>query len=93
MFNGDKTKYGSRKAAFMACIDSSPATPENKLLRLRQYLEGDALKCIENLGHSEATYDATKQRLERKYGEKKRQVQMTLFRHKRGKYNKLREIC
>ena len=72
MFNGDKTKYESWKAAFMACIDSAPATPEYKLLQLRQYLEGDELKCIESLGHSEAAYDAAKQRLERKYGGKKR---------------------
>ena len=70
MFNGDKNKYESWKAAFMACIDSAPATPEYKLLQLRQYLEGDALKCIENLGHSEAAYDAAKQQLERNMKER-----------------------
>jgi len=28
-----------------------------KLLQLRQYLSGDALKAIENLGHSAASYN------------------------------------
>ena len=52
VFTGDKRKYQSWKAAFLACIDSAPATGEYKLLQLRQYLSGDTLKFIENLGHS-----------------------------------------
>jgi len=68
IFDGDKRKYESWNAAFMACVDRAPATPQYKLLQLRQYLKGDALKCIENLGHSEAAYEAAKARLERKYG-------------------------
>ena len=38
------------------------------MLQLRQYLGGNALKCIENLGHSAEAYTAAKGRLERKYG-------------------------
>ena len=33
-----------------------------------EYLAGDALKCIENLGHSAGAYEASKNRLERKFG-------------------------
>ena len=40
VFSGDKRKYASWKAAFMGCIDRAPATPEYKLLQLRQYLSG-----------------------------------------------------
>ena len=48
--------YNNWKAAFMACVDKTPATAEYKLLQLRQYLSGEALKAIENLGHSVAAY-------------------------------------
>ena len=55
-FAGDKRTYQSWKAAFLACIDSAPATGEYKLLQLRQYLSGEALKTIENLGQSAFAY-------------------------------------
>ena len=50
IFLGNKKTYESWKAVFIACIDKAPATPEYKLLQLRQYLSGEALKTIENLG-------------------------------------------
>ena len=74
VFSGDKRSYHSWKAAFLACIDSAPATGEYKLLQLRQYLSGEALKTIENLGHSGAAYEAAKERLERKFGGMPRQI-------------------
>ena len=74
VFAGDKRTYSNWKAAFQACIDSAPATPEYKLLQLRQYLAGEALKSIENLGHSAVAYQAAKERLERKFGGKRRQI-------------------
>ncbi|CAG2211581.1 unnamed protein product [Mytilus edulis] len=52
----------------------APATKEYKLLQLRQYVEGEALQVIENLGHSAVAYDAAKERLERKYGGQRRQI-------------------
>ena len=55
-FSGNKRNYQSWKAAFLACIDSAPATGEYKLLQLRQYLSGEALNVIENLGHSSTAY-------------------------------------
>ncbi|KAJ8044889.1 hypothetical protein HOLleu_07774 [Holothuria leucospilota] len=78
VFDGDVIVYENWKAAFMACIDQAPATAEYKLLQLRQYLTGEALKTIENLGHSSAAYDAAKERLERKYGGKWRQISLQL---------------
>ena len=54
VFNGDKRAYEGWKAAFMACVDQAPATPEYKLLQLRQHLSGEALKMVEPLGHSAA---------------------------------------
>ena len=73
-FTGDKRHYRSWRAAFLACIDSAPATGEYKLLQLRQYLSGEALKVIDSLGHSAAAYEAAKDRLERKFGGKRRQI-------------------
>ena len=52
VFAGDKRIYLSWRVAFIVCIDSAPATGEYKLLQLRQYLAGEALNAIENLGHS-----------------------------------------
>ena len=67
VFSRDKRTYENWKTAFIACVDKSPATPEFKLLQLRQYLSGEALKEIETLGHSESAYQVAKERLERKY--------------------------
>ena len=78
VFAGEKRTYSNWKAAFQACIDSAPATPEYKLLQLRQYLAGEALKSIENLGHSAVAYQAAKERLDRKFGGKRRQIAIYL---------------
>ena len=74
VFSGDKRKYESWKAAFLACVDRAPATDEFKMLQLKQCLAGEALCAIEHLGHSAAAYDAAKERLERKFGGKRRQI-------------------
>ena len=74
IFDGTKSTYESRKTAFTACIDQAPAAPEYKLLQLRQHLTGEALKCIENLGHSAGAYEASKNRLERKFGGLRRRL-------------------
>jgi enterochelin esterase-like enzyme len=67
-FSGDKRLYGNWRAAFYTCVDAAPATAEYKLLQLRYYLRGEALRAVENLGHSATAYEAAKERLERKYG-------------------------
>ena len=54
------------------------ATPEYKLLQLRQYLSGEALKVVEPLGHSAGAYKTAKKRLERKFGGKRRQIALHL---------------
>ena len=78
VFSENKKTYESWKAAFITCIDKAPATPEYKLLQLRQYLSGEALKTIENLGHLGYAYEAAKERLERKLGGQRRQNAITL---------------
>ena len=65
VFNGEKRSYRNWKTAFMACVDTAPATGEYMLLQLRQCLSGEALNVIENLGHSVTAYEAVKERLER----------------------------
>ncbi|XP_052809477.1 uncharacterized protein LOC128237941 [Mya arenaria] len=75
IFHGNKIKFPAWKAAYYSCVDSAEhCSAEYKLLQLRQYLGGEALASIENLGHSAAAYDAAKERLERKYGGTKRIV-------------------
>ena len=74
VFSEDTRTYENWKAVLMACIDKSPAKLEFRLLQLRQCLSGEALKAIETLGHSASAYQAAKERLERKYGGKRRQI-------------------
>ena len=61
VFNGDKRNYENWKSAFNACVDQAPATSECKLLQLRQYLSGEKLKAIENVGHSGFAYEPVKE--------------------------------
>lgn len=63
VFNGNKRAYELWKAAFMSCFGKVPTSEEYKLLQLRQYLSGEALKVIESLGHSATAYQAAKERL------------------------------
>ena len=45
-FNGEKEKYFNWKLAFMSCVHTSPISDEIKLLHLKQYLEGSAIKIL-----------------------------------------------
>ena len=78
VFQGDKRTYQSWKTAFFACIYNASATAEYNLLQLWQYLSGEALQAIENLGHSAAANVAAKERLQCKYGGKRRQIAVYL---------------
>ena len=64
----------------MACLDHGLArsSAEYKLLYFCQCLSGEVLRVIESLGHSATAYQAAKERLERKYGGKRRQVALCL---------------
>ena len=68
VFNGDRRVYEGWKAALMACVHQAPATPEYKLLQLRQHLSGEAIKIMEPLGHSAVAYEAAIALRERKFG-------------------------
>ena len=59
----------------MACVDL-PA--EYKLLQMREYLSGEALKTINCLSYSAAAYNAAKDKLERKFGGGRRKVALNL---------------
>ena len=59
-------------------MDQAPATPEYKLLQLRQCLAGEALKSIESSGYSATAYHAAMDRLERKFGGERRQITIYL---------------
>ena len=78
VFSGDKRTYQNWKAAFVNYVDQAPATPEYKLLQLRQCLAGEALKSIENLGCSATAYRAAMDRLERKFGGERRKFTIYL---------------
>ena len=77
-FDGNKRDYSSWKAAFEACVEKAKVTPELKLLQLRNHLTGDALKAISGLGYSAGAYQVAINRLERKYGGRRRQIALHL---------------
>ena len=58
--------------------DKAPGSPVNKLFQLRLYLPGEALKDVEPLGHSAAAYKTAKERLERTFDGKRRQIALHL---------------
>ncbi|XP_071095446.1 uncharacterized protein [Haliotis cracherodii] len=78
VFHGNIKDYESWKAAFMACVDRANATNEYKLLQLKQYVAGEASNLISRLGHTAAAYDVALERLERKYGGKRRQIALKM---------------
>ena len=78
VFNGDRRAYEGWKAAFMACVHQAPATPDYKLLQLRQHLSGEALKIVEPFGHSAAAYEVAIAPLERKLGGERRKLALHL---------------
>ena len=73
-FTGDKRTYEQWKAAFITCIDSAPISAELKLLQLREYVAGEALQCIQQLGYSANAYEKAKEKLDRKFGGERRRV-------------------
>ena len=77
-FKGDVRTYESWWTAFSACVDQSAASPEYKLLHLRQSLEGEPLRWIEMLGHSPRAYQKAKEVLERKYGGVRRKISVQM---------------
>ena len=74
VFCGDKMTYNSWNPDFITCVDQAPGTREYKLLQLRTYLKENALKVVQSLGYSAIAYEAAKERLERKYDGKRRQI-------------------
>ena len=76
-FSGNKKNYQAWKAAFYSCVNQTRATPEYKLLRMRECLQGEALKVVENLGHCRRLR-SSKTRLERKYGGTRRALTLRL---------------
>ena len=78
VFNGDRRAYEGWKAAFMAYVHQAPATPEYKLLQLRQHLSGEALKIVEPFGHSAAANEAAIALLEREFGGERQKLALHL---------------
>ena len=78
VFSGDKGTYEGWRATFSACVDEAPVSAVYKLLQLKKYLSGEPLKLVERLGHSERAYETAKEKLNRKYGGKRRQSAMYL---------------
>ena len=72
IFYGNVREYSKWKAAFDACVGFAKGRKEEKILHLRQYLKGEPLRIIDDLGYSAVAYDAALEKLERRYGGEER---------------------
>ena len=79
-FSGTRANYFNWKASFNLCVDSTQLSNEVKFLHLKQALEGEALRTVENLVHSPTAYTVAREILEEKYGGERRKAVMFLER-------------
>ena len=74
-FSGeDKSEYEAWKAAFTSVVDDSVIPIKEKMLRLLGCLSGKAHETVKDLGFTNSAYERAKEKLERKYGGKRRQT-------------------
>ena len=74
-FSGDdKTDFEAWNAAFTSVVDETNMPVKEKMLRLQNCLEGKALETVKDLGYSQYAYEKAKEKLQRKYGGKRRQT-------------------
>ena len=55
-------------------IEDADGSEQEKLLHLRQYLSGDAIKLVKNLGFGLGALAKSLDRLEKKYGGERRMI-------------------
>ncbi len=65
--------------AFDECVDKTSSSASYKMLQLREHLKDDALKCVEGFPASEIGYEAAKDKLETKFGGRRRLLLMHLY--------------
>ena len=92
IFSGNVREYCKWFAAFDACVGTAKGSKEEKLLHLRQYLRGEPLRIIDDLGYSGKAYDAALAKLEKRYGGTDREYLQIMekiekFRMSRGDLN------
>ena len=74
-FSGEnKAEFEAWNAAFTAVVDNTNMPVKEKMLRLQNCLRGKALEIVRDLGYSSHAYEKAKEKLERKYGGKRRQT-------------------
>ena len=74
-FLGDKKEYQSWWAAFSSCVDETNLSAQFKMMRLESCLVGEAAEMMKGPGYLDHAYEATKARLNQKYGGNRPQVQ------------------
>ena len=77
-FSGDKKEYQSWWAAFSSCVDETNLSAQFKMLRLESCLVVEAAEMVKEPGYLDHAYEATKARLNQKYGGNRPQVQAHL---------------
>ncbi|XP_028410463.1 uncharacterized protein LOC114533077 [Dendronephthya gigantea] len=74
-FSGDdKTDFEAWNAAFTSVVDETNMPVKEKMLRLQNCLKGKALETVKDLGFTQHAYERAKEKLQRKYGGKRRQT-------------------
>ena len=82
-FSGDdKIDFEAWNAAFTSVVDETNMPIKEKMLRLQNCLEGKALETVKDLGYTEYAYEKAKEKLQRKYGGKRKQTLTHLATHR-----------
>ena len=68
-FNGDPLEWPEWSGMFLATIDSSPLTNDEKMSHLKSLVTGKAKRAIMGLGFSGAMYNQAWQTLQKKFGQ------------------------
>ena len=74
-FSGDKKEYQPWWAAFSSCVDETNLSAQFNVSRLQSCLVGEAAEMVKGPGYLDHEYEATKARLNQKYGGNRPQVQ------------------
>ena len=77
-FSGNKREYSTWRATFKEFVDKTNTSPEYKLLQLKDALTGEAAQSTHGLGYSREAYECALDRLDRKYGGRRRETSLLL---------------
>ena len=76
VFYGTIKEYKNWRSLFKIYIEDADASEQEKLLQLRQYLGGEAIRLVENMGFGPGALSKSLDRLKARYGGDRRMIML-----------------